>query len=101
MLVRPGARLGSAIDTVEVVVVRMPDRSVLLECRGVEMAADVTGGVSPDAPHGGVDGVMIGKRYVDDDGTIELLCTRAGIGPLAADGVVLRARETRPLPASD
>ena len=31
-------------------------------------------------------GTQIGKRYVDDADTIQLLCTKAGQGTLALDG---------------
>ena len=49
--------------------------------------------------HGG--GTLIGKRYVDDGDTIELLCTKAGDGLPAIDGQPLSIKDAKPLPASD
>jgi hypothetical protein len=47
------------------------------------------------------DGTQIGKRYVDDARGIELLCTKAGAGTLAVEGVALPVKGAKPLPASD
>ena len=46
-------------------------------------------------------GSLLGKRYGDPDETVEVLCTKAGPGSLALDGVPLAVRVTKPLPASD
>jgi hypothetical protein len=46
-------------------------------------------------------GTQIGKRYVDDGDTIQLLCTKAGQGTLALDGSPLQLQAAKPLPASD
>ena len=46
-------------------------------------------------------GTQIGKRYVDQADTIQVLCTRAGRGTLALDGEPLAIQAARPLPASD
>ena len=43
----------------------------------------------------------MGKRYVDDAGTLELLCTKPGDGVPAVAGEVLQLKEAKPLPASD
>ena len=43
----------------------------------------------------------MGKRYVDDAETLELLCTKPGECVLALGGEVLRLKEAKPLPASD
>jgi hypothetical protein len=44
---------------------------------------------------------LIGKRYVDADGQVELLCTFSGAGELSCDGVAMTIRAAKPLPASD
>ena len=49
--------------------------------------------------HGG--GSLLGKRYVNTAGTVELLCISAGEGLPAVDGEVLHAKGATPLPASD
>jgi len=46
-------------------------------------------------------GTLLGKRYVDKDGAIELLCVKAGQGSLAIDGVALQTKDAKPLPSSD
>lgn len=46
-------------------------------------------------------GTQMGKRYVDADGTLELLCVKAGAGSLSLDGVALTTKEAKSLPSSD
>jgi len=46
-------------------------------------------------------GAVMGKRYIDATGQIELLCVKPGKGSLAVDGVALTLKEAKPLPASD
>ena len=46
-------------------------------------------------------GTQIGKRYVDEADTIQVLCTKAGSGTLALDGKALQIQAAKPLPASD
>jgi hypothetical protein len=43
----------------------------------------------------------LGKRYVDEAGTIEVLCTKPGDGALALDGQPLEVKSAKPLPSSD
>ncbi|MCW0213112.1 MAG: hypothetical protein OJJ54_07120 [Pseudonocardia sp.] len=45
--------------------------------------------------------VQLGKRYTDASGSLEVLCTKAGAGPLALDGVLLEIKAAAQLPASD
>lgn len=95
---RPGLRLRSQRCTVEVVVVRPGPGSGVLECGGEPMTTqDVT------APPGTANepGVLLGKRYTDASGTLEVLVTKAGVGPLSLDGAALTVKAARPLPASD
>jgi hypothetical protein len=47
------------------------------------------------------DGPLLGKRYVDEDTDLELLCSRPGAGALTADGRPLAVKTAKPLPASD
>jgi hypothetical protein len=46
-------------------------------------------------------GTLIGKRYVNAAGDLELLCTKPGAGALAADGAPLAMKGAKPLPSSD
>ena len=60
-------------------------------------ARDGSGSVADG--HGG--GATMGKRYVDENETVELLCTKAGDGIPALGSVPLQLKEAKPLPASD
>jgi len=99
---KPGTRLFSAVCTTEAIAVRAPGTDVAITIGGVEpvLSADERNGeAAPEAGHDG--GALVGKRYVDADGTIELLCTKAGTGAIAVDGVLLATKDAKPLPASD
>ena len=98
---RAGQRLVSAVDSTTVIVIRAPAGECTLTCGGVAMA-------SPDEPIAPAEpdpslmgGTQIGKRYVDEADTIQLLCTKAGDGTLALDGEPLVIQAAKPLPASD
>jgi hypothetical protein len=101
MEIKPGSRWKSAVCTAEMVVVRPPKAAGLLACGGVAVvvhdAAPPGGDIDPSFN----DGVLIGKRYVDDDSGIEVLGSKAGKGSLSFDGRPLRLKEAKPLPASD
>ena len=95
---KAGTKLKSAVCDTEVVVIKSSGASV--ECGGVPMAPE------RPAQRGAIDpafagGTKIGKRYVDAENTLELLCTKAGHGTLASAGVALQLREAKPLPSSD
>ena len=47
------------------------------------------------------DGMMLGKRYCDDDGSVEVLCTKPGDGSVGIGQTALGLKEAKPLPASD
>ena len=99
---KPGTRLFSAVCTTEMIAVKVPAGEAGLTIGGaapVSSAADRDGTGSVADGHGG--GVSMGKRYVDDADTIELLCTKAGDGVPALDGVLLQLKEAKALPASD
>ncbi|HEX3923112.1 MAG TPA: hypothetical protein VHY31_12560 [Streptosporangiaceae bacterium] len=91
----------SAVDSTAVIVIRAPAADGALTCGGVPMAA-------PDQPPAPAEpdpslmgGTQIGKRYVDEADTIQVLCTKAGQGTLALDGQPLVIQAAKPLPASD
>jgi hypothetical protein len=100
--IKPGTRLRSALCTSEVMVVAAPkDAEVELHCGGapmLELGAEPTGGaLSPDF----AAGTQLGKRYVNEAGTLEVLCTKPGDGSLSSDGAALTIKGAKPLPASD
>ncbi|MET7475537.1 hypothetical protein ABZT17_14410 [Streptomyces sp. NPDC005648] len=97
---RPGDQLASTVCTTRVVVVRAPaDPQPALTCGGAPLVAAAT---APPAPAGDAEPVtLLGKRYVDGNGVLELLCTSPGAGELACDGVPMTLKAAKPLPASD
>ena len=102
MQLKPGSRWRSAVCTAEVVVVRPPKGEVSLECGGHPMVA--AGAAAPEGLALSPDfssGVVIGKRYQDEDVGIEVLAAKAGQGSLAVNGRALSVREAKALPASD
>ncbi len=102
MEIKPGSRWKSAVCDAQMVVVRPPKSEGELQCGGVAVlpqadAAALAGEVHPD--HAG--GVLIGKRYVDEESQIEVLGAKAGKGSLSFDGRALSLKDAKPLPASD
>lgn len=101
MIMKPGTRVFSAVCDGEFIVVKAPVTDVDLTIGGAPAVTDAgerTGG-SVDSGHDG--GTLVGKRYGDAAGTLELLCTKAGKGSVAADGVVLAPHEPKLIPSSD
>lgn len=96
-----GSRWKSAVCATEVIIVRAVDSSHTLECGGAKMVpigARAAGGTPNPALSAGT---LLGKRYSNDESGLEVLCTKAGIGTLALDGVVLEVKTPKPLPSSD
>lgn len=98
--VKVGMRLYCSVGDGEVVVVRVPPTPVELSCGGRPMTAenarsDANGEPEPNT------GIQLGKRYVDVESGLELLCTRSGSGELVVDGRPLTVKAAQALPASD
>lgn len=96
---KPGLRLKSAVCTGEAMVVKAID--VTLTCGGVPML-----GMDESAEGGAADPehmykCLIGKRYVNAEETLEVLCIKAGDGSFGHDGQMLMGKETKNLPSSD
>jgi hypothetical protein len=97
MPLKPGTRLWSTTTSTSVVVVRPPSGDVELTCDAVPLAE----AEQPARGEPVEGGTQLGKRYTDAGSGLELLCTRAGAGVLAADGRPVELVQARPLPASD
>jgi hypothetical protein len=100
--VASGARLASQVCATEIIVLRADSDEVDLRCGGEPMSVlgdvtDVPGG----APSRSGPAPLLGKRYTDADGTVEVLVTKAGTGPLSIGDVDLETLEAKPLPSSD
>ena len=46
-------------------------------------------------------GTLIGKRYIDAQERVEMLCTQGGQGSLTFEGVVMSVKQAKALPSSD
>ncbi len=100
MLLKSGARLKSAVCDGEVMIVKAPGGDLELTCGGVPMATSAPAERQPVHPDHAV-GIRIGKRYISEDGELEVLCVKAGEGGLAASGQLLLQKDTRQLPKTD
>jgi hypothetical protein len=71
-------------------------------CCGGRPMRDVGAEPPGDAPDPAFSsGTQLGKRYVNEAGTLEVLCTKPGAGSLSVDGVALALKGAKPLPSSD
>ena len=74
----------------------------MIDCAGAAMvesgtdSSPVSDAVQPDPPM-----VRLGKRYEHTELGVEVLCTKAGPGPLVIDGTELLEKGAKPLPSSD
>ena len=101
MKLRVGLALASAVDTTNVIVTKVPEGEVDLTCGGVAMVAKGSAAPEAEADPDHLGGTLIGKRYVNADDTLEVLCTKPGDGSLAVGGVALVTAEAKALPSSD
>ena len=95
----PGKRMKSAVCTTEIMVITAPDGDVALRCGGAPMAENADGSGSVDPAH--AKGSAIGKRYVNGDGTLEVLCVKTGDGSLALADDALAVKDAKKLPKTD
>ena len=98
---RAGQQLVSGVDSTAVIVIKAPAAECTVTCGGVAMATAGQPVTHAEPDPARMGGTQIGKRYVDDADTIQLLCTKAGQGTLALDGSPLQIQAAKPLPASD
>jgi hypothetical protein len=92
----------SAVCSTEVMVVAAPKSEVEITCGGtpmLELGKEPPAGGAPAS--GAAGGTQLGKRYVNEKGDLELLCTKPGQGSLACGGAPLAVKGAKPLPASD
>ena len=101
MELKPGTRLESITCDTQVAVVKSPGGDVDVRCGGESMVplGEGSGRKDVDAAH--AEGTLVGKRYTNADGSIELLCTKAGGGSLAIGDERLTLKDAKPLPSSD
>ena len=95
---KPGTKLKSAVCDTEVMVVRAAD--TVIDCGGVPLVEERPA-ERKALNTAFAEGTKIGKRYVNAEGTVELLCVKGGQGSLSIAGVALKTKDAKPLPASD
>jgi hypothetical protein len=100
--IKPGARFRSAVCDVEVIVIKAQTPELDLRCGGREMLAVGAERDAGNTPEPGFDsGTQLGKRYTDESGALELLCTKGGPSSLSVGEVILQIKDAKPLPSSD
>jgi hypothetical protein len=99
---RAGARLYSAVDDTEVIVIRAASADVVIGCGGRPMVADrAAGPPAAEADPEWTGETPMGKRYADESVGLEVLCVRPGTGLLSVDGRPLPPKPAKVLPTSD
>ncbi|MBV8062847.1 MAG: hypothetical protein JOY51_04580 [Nevskia sp.] len=102
VVLKAGAKLKSAVCETQLMVVKAPAGEYDIRCGGAGMlagSATAPEGLSLDASQAG--GTLIGKRYVDPEEKVELLCTKGGQGSLTLNGVAMGIKQAKQLPSSD
>lgn len=100
-LLKAGSRLKSAVCTTEVIVVKAPAREVAVSCGGSPMLGSDDDNASAGESAGTGEPTLLGKRYVNAEEDLEVLCTKGGDGWLAVDEEPLVMKDAKPLPSSD
>lgn len=101
MTMKSGQRLKSAVCDAQFIIIRAQVDSGEVLCGGAPVipADSATPSVYADASPG--PGSLLGKRYENEESTLELLCTKSGVGTLSLDGKPLRIKAAKSLPSSD
>jgi len=95
---KSGTKLKSTVCDTEVMVIR--GTGLVVSCGGAPMVEERPAERgTPDPAF--CSGTLIGKRYVDAIGSLEVLCVKPGKGSLSVQGVALQIKDAKPLPASD
>lgn len=99
-VLKAGLRLKSNVCDTQVMIIKGIPGDHVLNCGGSEMiaAGDQASGQLDPAK---ADGSLLGKRYVNADETLEILCVKEGKGSLDLAGVVLAPKQAKALPSSD
>ncbi len=95
---KPGTKLKSAVCDTEVMVIK--GSNIVVDCGGKPMS-DTPANAKADLDAAFAEGTKMGKRYVNADASVELLCVKAGKGSLSIGGTLLQIKDSKPLPSSD
>ena len=98
-MLKPGVRLKSAVCDAEIMIIKIGAGDDVT-CGGKSMHVDAPAAkVAGDDGH--MHGCLIGKRYINQAETVELLCVKSGDGSLYCNGEELMTKDTKKLPSSD
>jgi hypothetical protein len=98
---KAGARFKSAVCETQVMVIKAPAGEYDLRCGGAGMLAPAAAAPTGLTLQAGGAETLIGKRYVNADESVELLCTKGGMGSLSLNGTPLEVKQAKQLPSSD
>jgi hypothetical protein len=98
---RIGSRWKSVVDATEVMVIRGPAQDIDLRCGGHPMVPAGTAAEATEIDPAYAEGTTMGKRYLDEELGLELLCSKAGQGTLSVGDRSLTLQDAKPLPTSD
>ena len=86
----------------EVIVIKTNSSQIDLRLGGHPViAAGEHGGDGLQIASGFDGGTVLGKRYTDKSGSVELLCTKSGASSLSIGDTLLEPKDAKPLPSSD
>ena len=97
---KPGLRLKSGVCAAQIMIVKGAGEASIT-CGGVPMldVDEPTDGAEAVAEE--MNGCQVGKRYVNDDQSLEVLCIKPGEGSLAVAGAPMAVKQAKKLPSSD
>ena len=99
--IKPGLRLKSVVCDTEAMVIKYSGDGGI-SCGGAPMIdAKAVAPEKGTASDGFSDGSLVGKRYVDADDTMELLCVKPGAGSMSVGDTLLVEKSAKSLPSSD
>jgi hypothetical protein len=99
MELKAGLRLKSAVCDAELMIIKAADGDNLT-CGG-ELMSDEAPAEKAAANSDQMNGCVIGKRYVNEAETVEVLCIKTGDGSLYYNDTELMTKDTKKLPSSD
>jgi hypothetical protein len=99
---KAGLRLKSSVCSTQIMVIRAPAMQADIRCGGAAMVAPTEAALpATRLDPTQAQGTLIGKRYVDAQDRVEILCTQGGAGSLMFDGVAMTVKQAKALPSSD
>ena len=96
---KPGTKLSSTVCKTQIMALRVPAEELDITCGGAPMQVGEPAELG--TPSGENNGTLVGKRYTDEEETMEFLCTRGGDGSVCVNGVALDIKAAKKLPSSD